>query len=175
MKIYTKTGDKGQTQIYADKMIRMEKSADVLECYGTLDELNAHMGLLISAVDEPVVHAQRDTLISVQKNLFQIGFAISATTSIDPDAVLQLESQIDALQATLPAQTQFILPGGHKVASQAHICRTVARRAERRLVALMDEYPVPELCLSYVNRLSDYLFTLARAINVQHQVSETTV
>lgn len=175
MKIYTKTGDKGQTQIYADKMVRMEKSADVLECYGTLDELNAHIGLLLSEDSDPIILSQQSLLLDIQKNLFQIGFAISATTSMDQNAVSELELRIDELQASLPAQTHFLLPGGHKIAAQTHVCRTVARRAERRLVALISDYPVPESCLSYVNRLSDYFFILARKINIHHQVKETTV
>lgn len=156
-------------------MVRMDKSADVLECYGTLDELNAHLGVLLSETSDPVIQSQRILLLNIQKNLFQIGFAISATTSMDTNAVSELESRIDELQSRLPAQTHFILPGGHSLASQTHVCRTVARRAERRLVALMRDYPVPENCLSYVNRLSDYLFTLARAINIHHKVDETTV
>lgn len=175
MKIYTKTGDKGQTQIFATEMVRMQKSADVLECYGTLDELNAHIGLLLTYAEDAMVQQHNDILLSVQKNLFQIGFAISADTSLSQSDLIQLENAIDQMQNTLPPQTHFILPGGHTVAAQAHICRTIARRAERRLVALIDEHPVPDVCLSYLNRLSDFLFVLARAINHHRQVEETTI
>jgi len=175
MKIYTKTGDNGQTQIYADKMVKMEKSADVLECYGSLDELNAHIGMLLSGLNDNTLNFQTDILLAVQKNLFQIGFAISAKTTITDSDVELLEQTIDTIQSDLPAQTHFILPGGHSLASQAHICRTVARRAERKMVALIEEHPVPEVCLKYLNRLSDYLFVVARHINQLTNHEETQV
>lgn len=172
MKIYTKTGDKGQTQIFADKIQRLPKNADVLDCYGTLDELNAHLGLLASELDDP---SQKESLYCIQQRLFQIGFAISASTTLCLADVQRLEHDIDTMQSAMPAQTSFILPGGCKAAAQAHVARTVTRRAERCLVALVDNYPVPELCLQYVNRLSDYLFVFARWQNVQENTSETTV
>lgn len=175
MKIYTKTGDNGQTQIYADKMVKMEKSADVLECYGSLDELNAHIGMLLSGLNDNTLNFQTDILLAVQKNLFQIGFAISAKTTITDSDVELLEQTIDTIQSDLPAQTHFILPGGHSLASQAHLCRTVARRAERKMVALIEEHPVPEVCLKYLNRLSDYLFVVARHINHLTNHEETQV
>ncbi|MFT5312441.1 MAG: cob(I)alamin adenosyltransferase [Paraglaciecola sp.] len=172
MKIYTKTGDKGQTQVYADKVLRLPKDAEVVECYGTLDELNAHLGLLgsylSSASDK--IHVEH-----IQQTLFQIGFAISATTTLTETDVELLESHIDAMQATLPAQTTFILPSGCTAASQAHVCRTVTRRAERRMVALLGEYPVPDICLRYLNRLSDYLFVFARRQNFQAGIEESKV
>lgn len=175
MKIYTKTGDKGQTQIYADEMVRMHKNADVLECYGSLDELNAHVGLLICELKQEDLVAPVSLLQDIQKNLFQIGFAISASTKITDTDLDVLEQAIDNMQSALPAQTHFILPGGHKVSAQTHVCRTVARRAERRMVALMNDYPVPELCLSYLNRLSDYLFVVARWVNHQTGEAEASV
>lgn len=172
MKIYTKTGDKGQTQIYSDKLIRMEKSADVLECYGTLDELNAHVGLLLHYLHTP---EPLQLLTEIQHNLFQIGFAISATTKIEQSDLKNVEQAIDEMQKSLPPQTSFILPGGGQAGAQAHICRTVARRAERRLVALLSRYPVPDLCVGYLNRLSDYFFVLARFSNFQEGLSETKI
>ncbi|MFA3792060.1 cob(I)yrinic acid a,c-diamide adenosyltransferase [Aliiglaciecola sp. SL4] len=175
MKIYTKSGDTGKTQIYADKVVRLDKNDEVLECYGTLDELNANIGLLISNSRCPVISEQTELLMDIQKNLFQIGFAISANASLTENAVTQLETTIDQLQAKLAPQTHFILPGGHTIASQAHVCRTVARRAERRMVGLLSTYPVPEACLQYLNRLSDYLFVLARAINHHYIIEETKV
>lgn len=170
MKIYTRSGDKGSTQIYADKVVRMDKNADVLECYGTLDELNAHIGYLASLIQEKDSIA---FLNGVQQTLFQIGFAISATSKLTDADVESIESQIDHLQSFLPAQTSFILPGGSQQGAQAHICRTVARRAERRMVALMADYAVPEMCLSYLNRLSDYFFVLARRQNALAGIEET--
>ena len=170
MKIYTRSGDKGSTQIYADEVVRMQKSADVLECYGTLDELNAHVGFLVSLLpgSENLLYLQE-----IQQKLFQIGFAISATTTLDAQDVSSVEEQIDRLQSLLPAQTSFILPGGCQEAAQAHVCRTVARRAERRMVALTEEHAVPDACLSYLNRLSDYFFVLARHLNLLADVEET--
>lgn len=171
MKIYTKGGDKGETQIYAGEMVRLAKNANVVECYGTLDELNAHLGLLHSlGITE---HA--DIVVKIQQAIFQIGFAISAETKLQLDDLTLLEQKIDSMQATLPPQTSFILPGGCHAGAQAHVCRTVTRRAERRLVALMDEYPVPEICIQYINRLSDYLFVLARTLNQLANAPETKV
>ncbi|MFT4994369.1 MAG: cob(I)alamin adenosyltransferase, partial [Paraglaciecola sp.] len=111
----------------------------------------------------------------IQQTLFQIGFAISATTTLTETDVELLESHIDAMQVTLPAQTTFILPSGCTAASQAHVCRTVTRRAERRMVALLGEYPVPDICLRYLNRLSDYLFVFARRQNFQAGIEESKV
>lgn len=172
MKVYTKTGDKGHTQIYADKVVRVTKSADVLECYGTLDELNAHIGMLACLLRPSSCTA---FLESIQQNLFQIGFAISATSHLTEKDVVGLESQIDSMQEQLPQQTSFILPGGTQGACQAHICRTVTRRAERRLVALTTEYEVDSVTISYLNRLSDYFFVLARYINHQAEEAEIKV
>ncbi|MFT4940634.1 MAG: cob(I)alamin adenosyltransferase [Paraglaciecola sp.] len=172
MKIYTKTGDKGHTQIYADTMVRMPKNANVLECYGTLDELNAQLGLLGSHI---VSLEETAKLEQIQQILFQIGFAISATTKLVDSDITSLEKQIDEMQSKLPAQTSFILPTGCIAATQTHVCRTVARRAERSMVALLDEYPVPDICLRYLNRLSDYLFVFARWQNFQAGIEETKV
>jgi cob(I)alamin adenosyltransferase len=172
VKIYTKGGDKGQTQVYADKPLRLSKSDEILECYGSLDELNAHLGLLVSLLNnsECCTDLQR-----VQTLLFQIGFAISANSSVSQTDIDALEQKIDIMQSQLPAQTSFILPGGDQIAAQAHVCRTLTRRAERRLVALTEKYPVPELCLAYVNRLSDYLFVLARWQNFQAGIADIKV
>ncbi|WP_416308612.1 cob(I)yrinic acid a,c-diamide adenosyltransferase [Neptunicella sp. SCSIO 80796] len=168
MKIYTKGGDKGETQIYADKPLRLKKSADELECYGTLDELNAHTGMLSALLAE---HSP-GLLNEIQTALFQIGFAISATSQLSDQDLAKLELAIDNMQASLPAQSSFILPGGSVAASQAHICRTVARRAERCLVRLTEQHQVADLNLSYINRLSDYFYVLARKINLDCGTAE---
>ena len=170
MKIYTKGGDQGQTQIYADKVVRLSKSDAVLNCYGTLDELNAHIGLLSSHIQQPI--PAKAQLQAIQKALFEIGFAISATTKLTQQDVVELEQQIDTMQATLSAQNSFILPGGCTAAAQAHVCRTVARRAERHLVELTAAHEVPSICLQFINRLSDYLFVLARFLNQDAGVSD---
>ena len=170
MKIYTKGGDQGHTQIYADKVIRLSKSDAVLNCYGTLDELNAHIGLLSSHIQQSL--PAKAQLQAIQKALFEIGFAISATTKLTQQDVVDLEQQIDTMQATLSAQNSFILPGGCTAAAQAHVCRTVARRAERHLVELTAAHEVPSICLQFINRFSDYLFVLARFLNQDAGVSD---
>jgi cob(I)alamin adenosyltransferase len=176
MKIYTKGGDQGHTQIYVDKVQRLPKSDAVLDCYGTLDELNAHLGLLLSYINEyQALPTLSSNLVDVQRNLFQIGFAISAKTSLSGQDVENLEQLIDDLQASLSPQTHFILPGGSLCAAQAHVCRTVARRAERQLVKLLSAHPVPEVCLQYLNRLSDYFFVVARSLNQAAGTAETQV
>ncbi|MDP5030808.1 MAG: cob(I)yrinic acid a,c-diamide adenosyltransferase [Paraglaciecola sp.] len=176
MKIYTKGGDKGQTQIYADKVVRLSKDDQVLECYGTLDELNAHVGLLTSYITQSHPHSiVASQLPAIQQSLFQIGFAVSATSKLNQQDVASLEHHIDQLQLVLPAQVSFILPGGCMAASQAHVCRTVARRAERTLVALLVEHPVPEVCLQFINRLSDYFFVVARSLNHELGLSDVKV
>ena len=175
MKIYTKGGDQGQTQIYADKVLRLSKSDAVLDCYGTLDELNAHLGLLHSYINLQTNSSAARPLQTIQQALFQIGFAISANSKLSQTDVEQLEIEIDNMQAILAPQTTFILPGGCIAAAQAHVCRTVTRRAERNLVALIDEHPIPEVCLQFINRLSDYLFVLARSLNHQTGVNDIKV
>lgn len=174
MKIYTKQGDSGNTQVYAKEVIRVDKDDILLECYGTLDELNAWIGYCASCLSE---HAtlyekfilQSKELVAIQQQLFAIGFGISDTDSTksmkSTKAIELLESSIDEMQAVLPAQTRFILPGGHSVAAQVHIARTIARRAERCLVSVSKHHEVNALSLAYINRLSDYLFTLARMVN----------
>jgi cob(I)alamin adenosyltransferase len=175
MKIYTKTGDKGETQVYAKQTLRLKKDDPILESYGTLDELNAHIGLLNSFLDQTTNDHLRVQLTQIQQALFQIGFAISAETKIADDDVASLEQSIDEMTQALPPQTHFILPSGCQSAAQAHICRTVARRAERQLVRLQEAHQVPAICLSYINRLSDYCFVVARWLNQQQAIEETIV
>lgn len=165
MKIYTKGGDRGTTQVYVDKTLRLSKADPLLECYGTLDELNAHLGRLASMLDVDATADERQAITGVQRKLFEIGFVISAHGKIVDEDIQQLEQQIDAWQQALPPQRHFILPGGAAEAAQAHVCRTVARRAERSMVALGHEHEVPAPCLIYLNRLSDWLFVLARRLN----------
>ncbi|MBC3767019.1 cob(I)yrinic acid a,c-diamide adenosyltransferase [Neptunicella marina] len=172
MKIYTRNGDKGETQIYADKPIRKKKSDIELNCYGTLDELNSHIGLLIANMTEHRIEIPA-RLANIQTALFEIGFGISAQSQLQSSQIKQLEQDIDSFTAALAPQTSFILPGGHICAAQAHICRTIARRAERELVALTEYYQVADIHLQYINRLSDYFFVLARFINVKQGVEDT--
>jgi cob(I)alamin adenosyltransferase len=171
MKIYTRTGDKGTTQVYADKPLRVNKDDAVVNSYGDIDELNSQLGLLASIVGNDL----RPHLYNIQRNLFQAGFAISANTSLSETDIKQLEDEIDKLSKAMPPQTQFVLPGGCQAAAQSHVCRAVCRRAERAVISLTRDYDVPEVVPAYLNRLSDYLFTLARYINFQAKIKDVTV
>lgn len=170
MKIYTKTGDTGQTRIYVDTVETVKKDDAIVECYGTLDELNANIGLL-----QAHCNAFTESLQQIQKHLFTIGFALSASSTLEDSAIVELEQQIDHFTAQLPAQTHFILPAGCVGAAQAHVCRTVCRRAERRLVTLSQHADVSAQALSYINRLSDWLFVFARWQNHLAGVSDIKV
>lgn len=167
MKIYTKTGDKGLTSLYGGR--RVSKADVRIEAYGTVDELNSYLGLLISELGAG--HEQYQLLSDIQKLLFTIGSNLAS----DPEKGLpvpdvlssdieDLEKAMDAMNANLPALKSFILPGGSRESGYAHVCRTVTRRAERRVIALMDHEEVPEIIVRYLNRLSDYFFMLSRKI-----------
>lgn len=180
MKIYTKTGDKGTTQVYTSEVLRLNKNDAILECYGSIDELNSHAGMLSAlmleaspALSQPALDST--FMLNIQKTLFSIGFAISDKPQIDDSAVTVLEDAIDQLQQTLLPQTKFILPGGSKLAAQAHICRTVTRRAERTVVTVSQQQHVPDICIQYLNRLSDYFFVAARAFNALAQIPDIEV
>jgi cob(I)alamin adenosyltransferase len=181
MKIYTKTGDRGTTQVYTSEVLRLDKNDAILECYGSIDELNSHIGLLsalMSNIDADINDANSLSptfMFDIQKTLFSIGFAISDKPQIDENATQVLEDAIDKLQQELPAQTKFILPGGSQLAAQAHICRTVARRAERTIVSVSQQRNVPAICIQYLNRLSDYFFVAARAFNCRAQIADIEV
>lgn len=171
MKIYTRTGDKGTTQIYAEKAQRVEKDDLVVKSYGDIDELNSFIGLLCASV--AVEH--RPMLHDIQRNLFQAGFAISASSTLAQSDVDSLEGLIDTLTAKMPPNTSFVLPGGSKAAAQAQVCRAICRRAERAVISLSKHYDVPEVVHAYLNRLSDFLFTFARFLNVEAGVEEIPV
>ena len=169
-KIYTRTGDDGTTSLVGGK--RVSKTDPRLEAYGTIDELNSFIGLMLSVMDGNAESA--DNINWIQQKLFNIGGCLATDTAsfqlpdsckvLQPD-VEQLEQMIDALQEGLPQQRSFILPGGTQAASYAHVARTVCRRAERQILALPDSAKAPSELLQFINRLSDYLFVLARRIN----------
>lgn len=169
MSIYTKTGDDGRTGLLAGG--RVGKDNPRIEAYGTVDELNAVLGVARASGIDTVT----DTLLArVQNELFVVGSALADPNPegrfhnvVGMDYAQHLENDIDTLEAALPPLTQFILPGGSPGAAQIHLARTVCRRAERRVVALRDEagQSVPEALIVYLNRLSDFLFVLARAAN----------
>ena len=180
-KVYTRTGDKGMTSLVGG--VRISKTDPRLEAYGTTDELSSHLGLLIAmmANDEHPLEEERQLLVRCQNNLFIIGSYLaidqSQTPLYDfarlPDGETQLlEERIDQLMATLPEKQGFVLPGGTVSAAQCHICRTVCRRAERRILELAQHALVDDYVISYVNRLSDYLFVLAKIINFNAGKSE---
>lgn len=176
-KLYTGTGDTGTTSLVGG--VRARKDDIRLEAYGTIDELSGHLGLLLALSDSPTaVQAQ---LRHIQHKLFNIGAYLA--TKPAPDArpepagltaedIKDLEEGIDALDAEVPKANAFILPGGTVPSAQAHVARTVCRRAERLIVALARENYVSPTLLKYVNRLSDYLFILARAYNFNAHVED---
>ena len=162
--VYTRTGDAGKTSLVGGK--RVDKACARLESYGTIDELNAQVGLLLTYIDEP---KDRECLIAVQSKLFVIGaqLATEADSPHQPscvitlDDVTSLEKDIDQASEGLPKWRGFTLPGGCRAAALAHVCRTVCRRAERRILALNATEQVAPQLLAYVNRLSDYFYILA--------------
>ena len=175
-KVYTRTGDKGQTSIIGG--FRVSKASERLEAYGTVDELSSHLGLLAALLPEG---DDRNMIIRIQNNLFNVCTNLatdqSKTQLYDsaklPEGEIELlEQEVDRMMKLLPERQGFILPGGTQAAAQAHVCRTVCRRAERRIVTLSDVAQISQETLQYVNRLSDYLFVLAKIINFNEGKSE---
>ena len=172
MKIYTKKGDKGTTSLFGGGVFK--KDYVRIEAYGTLDELNAHIGHL-----RDLTEIQIPALTSIQNQLFNIGANLATKPGaklpfpdLDKSIIAALELEIDQMEESLEALTNFILPGGHPQVSWCHICRTVCRRAERRLVTLANEEEIDQVAIIYLNRLSDYLFVLARTIASRLGVKE---
>ncbi|WP_040278228.1 cob(I)yrinic acid a,c-diamide adenosyltransferase [Psychroserpens damuponensis] len=182
MKIYTKTGDKGTTALFGGT--RVPKHHIRIDSYGTVDELNSHLGLIR---DQNINNHYKDVLIDVQDRLFTVG-AILATDpekatlkngkdrlnipKISEEDIEQLEQEMDKMNESLPQMTHFVLPGGHQTVSFCHIARCVCRRAERLASALNDLEPFQPESLTYLNRLSDYLFVLARKLSYDLQANE---
>jgi cob(I)alamin adenosyltransferase len=175
-KIYTKTGDTGETGLFGGK--RLPKHHIRIESYGTVDELNAYLGLLGDACENPelVVWIRR-----IQDLLFRIGASLAMESGAAPiiagveeKHVLELEAHMDAMDENLPALKNFILPGGHPTVSFCHIARCVCRRAERATVALAQVETVDPIVIIYLNRLSDFLFVLARKIGQDLGATEVT-
>jgi cob(I)alamin adenosyltransferase len=175
MKVYTKGGDKGQTSLLGG--MRLPKSDIRIHAYGTVDELNSYIGLL---ADQPINQARVELLRQVQNVLFTMGSHLAATPDYDSEKlprpaanlVEQLELAIDEMDAKLPELRSFLLPGGHHSVSFCHIARSVARRAERMVVALHQQEPIDGWIITYLNRLSDYLFVLARMMTQELDVRE---
>ncbi|MCB4799679.1 cob(I)yrinic acid a,c-diamide adenosyltransferase [Neotamlana laminarinivorans] len=182
MKIYTKTGDAGTTALFGGS--RVPKHHIRIESYGTIDELNSHLGLIR---DQNINDNYKKILINIQNKLFTIG-AILATApdkatlkngkdrlnieKITASDIGLLEQEMDTMNEALPPMTHFVLPGGHQTVSFCHIARCVCRRAERLAVSLNDLEPFEPNALIYLNRLSDYLFVLARKLTYDLQANE---
>lgn len=175
MKIYTKSGDQGKTSLLGGK--RVSKADVRIHAYGTVDELNSYVGLL---KDIDSVPSRKDFLKHIQDSLFSIGAILAA----DPDGnknivpsmklsnIQSLENEIDKMEESLPKMKNFVLPGGHTFVSYCHISRCVCRRAERWIIQLSEDQPVDEYVIQYMNRLSDYLFVLARKISQEVESEE---
>lgn len=182
MKIYTKTGDKGTTALFGGT--RVPKHHIRIDSYGTVDELNSHIGLIR---DQRIDELSKKVLINIQDKLFTVG-AVLATDpekailksgqkrlnipTISAEDITLLETEMDRMNESLPPMTHFVLPGGHQTVSFCHIARCVCRRAERLATALYELEPFEETTLQYLNRLSDYLFVLARKLSNDLQADE---
>lgn len=174
MKIYTKQGDKGSTQLLGGNIV--QKNHIRLECYGTIDELNAFIG---NIYDQNISKLHKETLLKVQNQLFNLGSCIAFEGNkeniklphLTNKDVEIIEAVIDKMDESLPVLKNFILPSGLPTVSKCHIARTVCRRAERNLVALSQEKEINPLHLKYLNRLSDYLFVLSRFILMENNIA----
>lgn len=176
MKIYTKTGDKGQTSLIGGT--RVPKHHIRIEAYGTVDELNSFIGLIR---DQDINEHYKEILIEVQDRLFTIGSLLASDPvkskmklpQIHEEDVILLEKEIDEMNDVLPEMRSFVLPGGHSTVSYSHLARCVCRRAERNTIRLAEMDKVDEIIIKYLNRLSDYLFVLSRKLSHDLGAKET--
>lgn len=173
MKIYTKTGDDGTTGLIGNK--RVKKSNPRIASYGMVDELNASIGIILSSKLGKDI---RDLLTKIQNDLFVVGADLAnpnlenKSNRVTSEMISYLEKEIDLLEEKLSPITYFILPGGDLIASQVHLARAICRRAETNMVNLSEVETISNLCLIYVNRLSDLLFVVARTINKRKKISD---
>tara|TARA_B110001454_G_scaffold153302_1_gene142616 strand:- start:1151 stop:1723 length:573 start_codon:yes stop_codon:yes gene_type:complete len=182
MKIYTKTGDNGTTALYGGT--RVKKYNLRIESYGTVDELNSYIGLI---KDQEIAISIKKSLLIIQNELFTLGSMLATPAEketlksgkerlnipkIDESSIQSLENEIDKMDEELPQMTHFILPGGHQTVSFCHLARCVCRRAERLSVELNDQEAINNNIIKYLNRLSDYLFTLARKLSKDLSIDE---
>ncbi|MCE3280409.1 MAG: hypothetical protein K0S44_2600 [Bacteroidetes bacterium] len=175
MKVYTKTGDKGQTSLIGGT--RVPKHHIRIESYGTVDELNSYIGLIR---DQQIDNNSKTILIEIQDRLFTIGSSLASDPErskmkipdLKEEDVTLLENEIDKMNEVLPEMRSFVLPGGHTTVSYCHIARCVCRRAERLTIHLSENSFVAELVIKYLNRLSDYLFVLSRKLSQDLEAEE---
>ncbi|MBX2844291.1 MAG: cob(I)yrinic acid a,c-diamide adenosyltransferase [Flammeovirgaceae bacterium] len=175
MKIYTKTGDKGQTSLLGGT--RVSKTHTRIETYGTIDELNVQVGHLR---DFEVNKKREEKILQIQNTLFTIGSILAAGAEaskfklpeLSDSEIIFLEKEMDNMDEVLPAMKNFVLPGGHLAVTAAHRARVVCRRAERLCIHLSEKEEVPELIIKFLNRLSDYFFVLSRMITKELEVEE---
>ena len=176
MKIYTKKGDSGHTSLIDGQIVNKHNLS--VDAYGTVDELNSFLGLLKDYIKDETI---KDILNNIQPKLFSIG-SILATgknqdimekVKIEKKDVKYIEFHIDSMNNELPELKNFIIPGGHKTSSYSHVCRSICRRAERRISELNNEQSVDPIILSYINRLSDFFFVLSRYLMYSDKIEET--
>ena len=176
MKIYTKKGDSGHTSLIDGQIVNKHNLS--VDAYGTVDELNSFLGLLKDYIKDETI---KDILNNIQPKLFSIG-SILATgknqdimdkVKIEKKDVKYIEFHIDSMNNELPELKNFIIPGGHKISSYSHVCRSICRRAERRISELNNEQSVDPNILSYINRLSDFFFVLSRYLMYSDKIEET--
>tara|TARA_B100000925_G_scaffold60728_1_gene40761 strand:- start:1228 stop:1764 length:537 start_codon:yes stop_codon:yes gene_type:complete len=176
MKIYTKKGDSGHTSLIDGQIVNKHNLS--VDAYGTVDELNSFLGLLKDYIKDETI---KDILNNIQPKLFSIG-SILATgknqdimekVKIEKKDVKYIEFHIDSMNNELPELKNFIIPGGHKISSYSHVCRSICRRAERRISELNNEQSVDPIILSYINRLSDFFFVLSRYLMYSDKIEET--
>jgi cob(I)alamin adenosyltransferase len=182
MKIYTKTGDKGETGLFGGQ--RVSKAHVRVDAYGEVDELNSIIGLAVARLGADGVDDIAARLTAVQSELFTIGANLATPAPedggrpnsyippLDPERIGEMERWIDEAETELEPLTNFILPGGAEAAARLHLARTVCRRAERRVIRLADDAHIDDGVIVYLNRLSDYLFTLARLVNRRAGVAD---
>ncbi len=176
LRIYTKTGDTGQTTLIGGK--RVPKYHIRIEAYGTVDELNSFLGVIR---DQDIDSHYKKVLLNIQERLFIAESLLAKDESdvevplpcLQEDDILFLEKEIDAMEKDLPKLQSFILPGGHLPSSHTHVARCVCRRAERIIILLSEQLPVQQLLIRYFNRLSDYLFVLARKLAMDAGINDT--
>ena len=180
-KVYTKSGDKGETGLVGGT--RVSKSDLRIDLYGEVDELNSFLGMALSFLEKEVLDSQGKVLSQIQHKLFDLGSNLACEIEkrsqfqlpqIKEEDIELLESSIDLMDGELEALKNFVLPGGHKAASTFHVCRTVCRKVERKIIAFNMESgeELPENSQRYLNRLSDYFFVISRFVNLKANVEE---